>query len=310
MLNLWLYFQFRGRFQFVGFDRVYEVRLDAMDLTQNTFAGYAWMWLSGAINPCLISYGLYFRRRSMILAGCAGQIFIYGMIAMKGVLLSIFVIPLCYVALSRRNAQFGKHLVWGTAALFVFLNLLNAELGVDYEGPALWPSVLVLMRTFGVPGLSTAAYHDFFTDHPHTYWSHVKGVNLLIQYPYQRPIHMEVGTFMSGEENLSANAHFWCQDGITALGLPGIIVASLLFVLIFWVFDSLAATHDIKLTGALTSVAAMNFSNASLFTSSFSGGLFLLMLLLYWMPRPRSLQAQKSPVSPYPARIAHDALNC
>jgi hypothetical protein len=66
--------------------------------------------------------------------------------------------------------------------------------------------------------------------------------------------------------------------------------------LVFWVLDSTAKGHDLRLTALTVSFAALNLANISLFTSLLSGGLGLLIVSLYFAPRHRaeSLNARMS----------------
>jgi hypothetical protein len=290
LLLVWVLYTFKGRLQFVSFENVYEVRLSATDVNQ--LAGYAIMWLTSAINPFLIAWGLTNRKKALVLIGAAGQIFLYTTTAAKGVILSAGLIPLFYLALLGKNALIGLRIIWGTVALFCVLISINLVYGGEPGDIGHWPSFLVFARIFGIPGMSTAVYHDFFTDHPLTYWSHVKGINLLITYPYDRPVPMVVGLFMSGNAELCANAHPWCQDGLAAWGLPGILVASLLCIPVFWMLDSAASGHELKFAATLVSFTAANIGNESVFTVMFSGGLFLIIIILYFLPRRHAVKAR------------------
>src|SRR5439155_25815507 len=89
----------------------------------------------------------------------------------------------------------------------------------------------------------------------------------------------------SGTRDLDSTAHFWATDGLAALGLPGILLISVFCALLLWAIDSVAEKHDPKLVALLISFAAFNLANISIFTSLLSGGLALLMLLLYLMPK-------------------------
>jgi hypothetical protein len=307
LLLAWVLSTFKGRLQFVSFENVYEVRLSTMDITVNQIAGYALMWLSSVVNPFLMAWGLNNRKKALVLIGAAGQVFLYTTTAAKSVILSAGLVPLFYLALLGKNALIGLRIVWGTIALFGLIMSIDLVYGGEPDDIGYWPSALVFARVFGIPGMSTAVYHDFFTDHPLTYWSHVKGISLLIPYPYDRPVPMVVGLFVSGTESLCANAHPWCQDGLAAWGLPGILVASLLCIPIFWMLDSAASGHELIFTGPLISFTAANIGNASMFTTMFSGGLFLIIIILYFLPRRhavtvRSVGALASPaLSPRPS---------
>src|SRR6266699_1735786 len=64
-----------------------------------------------------------------------------------------------------------------------------------------------------------------------------------------------------------------------------------------WVLDSVAKQHDPRLAALLISYAAYNLANGPLFTTLLSGGLGLLMVILYLMPREQSEVSRKPSVS-------------
>jgi hypothetical protein len=142
---------------------------------------------------------------------------------------------------------------------------------------------VVFARTLAMGGLLTAQYYDFFQRNPFTYWSHIKGVNWFVHYPYQYPVGQEVGITYAGTTALDATAHFFATDGIEAAGLPGVLLIAGFCALVFWVLDSAAQKHDPRLAALVTTYAAYNLANISIFTTLLSGGLGFLILLLYFM---------------------------
>jgi hypothetical protein len=148
---------------------------------------------------------------------------------------------------------------------------------------------VVLMRTLSINGLVTAQYYDFFQQNPLTYYSHIKVVNWVVHYPYQYPVGQEIGLAYSGTTGLDATANFFATDGIGGLGLPGILLMSVFCAGVFWILDSAAQKHDPRLAALVTTYAAYNIANISIFTSLLSGGLALLMVMLYVMPAQKGL---------------------
>jgi hypothetical protein len=142
----------------------------------------------------------------------------------------------------------------------------------------------VLQRTFGANGLMTAWYYNFFQSNPHTFYSHVRGVNWFVHFPYERTAALEIGSVYMGGNDADPTAHFWAIDGIGALGLPGVLLISAFCAVVFWALDSAAQKHDPRLAALVTCYAAYNIANISIFTSLYSGGLAILILALYLMP--------------------------
>lgn len=296
VLTMWMGVVFRHHAQIVSFQDIYDVRNAANDVAEGSQVNYAFMLLTGAINPFLMGYGLFCKRTGLFLAGAAGQLLVYAVGGTKGSILSIFFIAAIALLFKAGRTASTLRITFSALALLAFSCLSYVWSGYD-PGP-LHTIVLfvILMRTLSIGGLVTAQYFAFFQHNPLTYYSHVKGMNWFLTYPYQYPIGEEIGLTYAGTTDLDATAHFWATDGIGGLGLPGILVVSALCAAVFWALDSASQRHDPRLAALVTTYAAYNISNISLFTSLFSGGLALLIVLLYLMPpagRADSVRAAK-----------------
>jgi len=280
-LTLWVIAVFRGNLRIVSFSDVYDLRYAAADLARGSLVGYALMWLSGVIGPLLLALGAARGRAFILVAGMLVQILVYSAMGSKSVVVSIVVIPLFYLILRDKGAGFGVKFSWGMSVLLFGLYLLSL---VPRSSLLTTVLLLVFLRIFGNSGLMTGQYYYFFQQNPLTYYSHIKGVSWFIHYPYQDAVGLEIGNFYAGAVDYSANAHFWATDGLAALGLPGVLLASFLCALVFWLLDSAASEHDLRFTAPLVSFATLNVTNISIFTSLLSGGLGLLILMLYLMP--------------------------
>jgi hypothetical protein len=276
---------YRHHLQIVSFMDAYDLRDAANDVAEGGLVSFAFMQLTGAINPLLMAYGLFWRRKWLFLAGALGQLLIYSVGATKGSLLSIVFLAGFYFLLRVGRAPFGLKITFATLALVGGLCL--SYVCTDYApGPLLFLALfVVLMRTFSANALMTAWYYDFFRTNPHTLYSHIRGVSWLVHYPYQRTVALEIGLNYIGLNDSDPTAHFWAIDGIGGLGLPGILLISGFCALVFWVLDSAASRHDPRLAALITCYAAYNIVNVSIFTSLFSGGLAFLILALYLLPR-------------------------
>jgi hypothetical protein len=289
----WVAVVFHGHLRFVSFGNVYEdIRFSGAEVASGTGVGYAVMLLSGALHPFFMAWGLTRKRPLLFALGALGQLLLYCTAGLKIILLSTVLIPLLYMAMAGQRAEtFGLRFTFGAVFLFAVLNFINQLVG-ELNPSHLMLSALVFLRTFGMTGLTTAQYHDFFSEHPLTYFSHVHGVDLLVEYPYSSPIGKEVGYFYSSNVNYNANAHFWCTDGLAGLGLFGVILISVLCALVFWLLDSAAAKHTAVCSSLMVTFAAFNLSNVSLFTTLLSGGLGTLILVLYLAPGEAEPEAE------------------
>jgi hypothetical protein len=306
-LAIWMIVVFRGHMQFLSFNNIYDLRDVQNDLSEGTLVNYAFMLLTGAFNPLLMGFGLFYRRKWLFLAGVLGQLLVYSVGGTKGSILSIAFISGFYVLFRVGRQPFALKLVTGTLALVGGLCWSYALAGYDPEPLQMhWVALfVVLMRTFSSNGLMTAWYYDFFQSNPHTFYSHVRGVNWFVHYPYERSPALEIGSVYMGGNDPDPTAHFWATDGIGALGLPGVLLISAFCALVFWVLDSAAQKHDPRLAALVTCYAAYNIANISIFTSLYSGGLTILILALYLMPA-QEIAPRKEP-NPAANRDAHRA---
>jgi O-antigen polymerase len=285
-LTVWLVIAFRAHMQLVSFGEVYDLRDAANDVAEGSLVNYALMLLTGAINPFLMGYGLYFKRRWLFVAGAIGQVLIYSILGTKGSVLSIVFVPGIHLLLKFKKISFG--LVLGLASLVILAGASFSGRFISSGDASFFSGIIqfvVLMRTLSMNGLLTAQYYDFFQRNPATYFSHIHVVNWFVPYPYHNTVGQEIGLAYAGTTDLNATANFWATDGIAALGLAGILFISVFCALVFWVLDSASQRHPVHLTALLTAYAAYNIANISIFTSLFSGGLALLILLIYLLPK-------------------------
>jgi hypothetical protein len=249
-----------------------------------SYVGYAVMWVSSVFYPFLMAWGLARKSYLIVSFGALGQAFIYTLTGLKGNLVFIAIIIGFSVLLKANRRLFGVNLVWGLVLLGIVLNSITITMTEDVSDLPFAASNILFMRSIGMPGLLTAEYADFFSDHPLTYLSHVKGINLFIKYPYRMDLGYEVGSFHHHAFELNSNAHFWAMDGLAGLGLPGIVLLSLLCGGVLFLIDSVASRHDIHFSALFMTFTAINLSNVSLFTSLLSGGVFLSWLMFWVMP--------------------------
>lgn len=295
-LMAWVIVVFRNNLHFVSFQNVYDLRDSADDLAEGSIVNYGFMSLTGAINPFLMGWGLWHRRKWIFIIGAMGQILVYSALGTKSSILSVLFLPCIYLLLRKERLPFAVKLTWSAVVVLAGLCVSYVVLkGHDPGSIQTFILSVVFQRTMSSGGLATAQYYEFFQKNPLTYLSHIHGVNLFVHYPYAHTIGQEIGLAYSGGADLDATAHFWAFDGLGGFGLPGVLLVSVLCGLVFWVLDSAAQRHRVGLAALMISFAALNLANLSIFTSLLSGGLALLVLALYLMPpddRQRSFQAE------------------
>jgi hypothetical protein len=252
------------------------------------FLGYAFAWMNGVILPVVFAFGVFARKRLV----CVLAILMYvGLFFMWGGKASLFA-PLALIGLTMVLRAADKH-VASVIAICLCLLLLS-PLVVVGDSPLLvlgreWMIALIHQRTFTSSALLITQYLDFFDLHPFTLGSHITGVDQFVSYPYERDVPRTIGLYYYGGP-VTANVNFWAQDGLASLGLPGILLMSVICAAVFWLLDVAAQHLDARFTTLSLAYTATNFADTGLFTTLVSGGLLLLIITFWhirWAPLAR-----------------------
>ena len=284
IIHIYLVFVFWGFIHFSSLAGLYAQRFLTSDIQAGTFSGYAIGMLYGALNPFLIVHGLYRKRFWSVLLGSLGQIFVYSIIAYKSVLLSIpLMITIYYVVLRierpRKLVAVGLFMLFAITIPLV-VHVMHWLPGYHFYDEQL--QNLLYLRTFGMTGTLTGVYADFFTQNPITWFSHINIVRLVYPYPYQLPLGVEVGIFLTGGRD-DIDANFFATDGIAALGLFGPIVAGLIMAIILRFIDCLIDKRHLGAFSVASTMALMGLADTSIFTTILTGGLGTLVVVFgFW----------------------------
>jgi hypothetical protein len=285
--------EFGTTLRVVGLAEVYVQRFVADDAFDASFVGYATGFLSGGLNPFLITVGLFQRKPLLIAIGALGQVLVYATAALKAVFLSVVLIPVFYFILRKGRLNLNIIGFVFTSIAFGLMIIINS---VDTDEDVILREVvaLIYMRTFCMTGVLTGMYADFFLSHPLTYYSHINVVQVLIPYPYAAQVGQEIGLYLSpGALRFNANASFWATDGLAAMGFTGVILAGLLFRFFILIIDSVTSQTMLPVVSAALIPALVGVTNSSLFTTILSGGAGVLVLLFYFWTR--LLESERSP---------------
>lgn len=268
----------------LDFTEIYELRSatdERWEQGGGAFGSYAIYWLGSFSFPFLYSFGRIIRRRSLTLVGLLGPVALYTVLQFKALLFAPILLVTIDLLLKKKQTLFTTVFTFMLTGLLILCILLNLLFPGEFADLIIG---LVPFRMFSVPAQLMLQYYDFFENHQQTYFSHVRGVSLIMQYPYPYALPEVIAVAYYGVGK-GANASMWAMDGLAGFGLIGIIVVSIICCGLFWVFDCLAALHDTRLTGVAVSYIALLLTSASLFTTFFSGGLLFLMLTLSVLPK-------------------------
>lgn len=158
-------------------------------------------------------------------------------------------------------------------------------------------AALFVMRTQCIEGMETVRYFSFFIKdgNPFTYYSHVNVINAVTHsYPYQESI----GATVAGDGGVS-NATFWLMDGVAAMGISGVFIISILFIIFKSIMNSADLRCSVPMYVCISLQGIMSMMNLSLFTSINTCGLLMLYLVLLFFktnlaPAPQRLLTQSN----------------
>jgi len=266
---------YHGNLHFASFGAdLYEARAENQVLGSGLVTRYVSSWLSTVLVPLCLAYGLTARRRWYVATGAIACLVLYVAASNK---ISIL-LPFAYIGFylfARRRVR-----TIFPALAFLLAIVIGGLVEASHWGTVMFlASAIVLMRTIGNGGQLTMAYYDFFNAHPHTDYSHVNGINLFTHpYPYgSLGVGEVVGQFY-WSPLMNANANFWATDGIAAMGLVGVLIASVVCAALFMALNTVTRGYD-TLFVALCFLSFMSgMLNASLFSAIWSGGAFFLMV--------------------------------
>ena len=270
---------YAGQMRWVSFENVYDIRYENAASDRNFIVLYMVMWLSYAVLPFFLAYGLKTGNRWWIATGIGAGLVVYMSTGAKAAFLLVPVMLAAYLLLRLRGDMLTKTLL--------LLGSIVAVLVLapwDTENAQMTRAVL-LARALGSGGWSIFTYYEFFDANPKTYFSHINIIQSLFgRYPYGNlTIGNVIGTQYAPDETVNFNASFWATDGLAALGLPGVLIVSAAVAVSFFVINWVTSRYDTKFVALVFTGFAISLINASLFMSLLSGGAVVLMLLFVFV---------------------------
>ena len=261
-----------SNFSFISMAEIYQKRDDA-SLLSNGFLNYLVPWTSSFMLPIIFS--IYYQRSRY--AACtliiAVYVSLYFLLGSKMHLLAFgyFLLAIIYCKFHLRGIYMLALLLSAAIIFPLLLNLMSTHIEVQYIG-------LVNFRTFAVQALAPSYYLDFFSNHDFTYFSHISGINLLVEYQFDKPL----AIVLNDEYELgNYNTSFLFGDGYAGFGVPGMFLISFLVAGFFLIFDSISSRFDRNFVIISLAVFTPSFLNVPLMTSMLTGG--GVFFLLYYL---------------------------
>jgi hypothetical protein len=257
-------------------DSVYDVRSAYADNLAETgsIVAYAVVWSGRVLGPLLLTYGIGTRRIPFAVTGLLVMLFIYSTTGYKSVVVLIPLIAGIMFALKFRPRLFGLLVPTALTILILLAQLLGTLLD------SVVPTSLAVRRLLDVPGQLTAYYYEFFASHQTYALSHsiLQGV---VEQPY--PVRPPAMIAFAYGIDASPNANLWA-DGMANFGLPGLVAATLVAIVLLKVFDAVARDRPLHVTGAFLGAASLSLVNSGVLTAILTHGLAVAAVLVLFMP--------------------------
>jgi hypothetical protein len=304
---IYLLLRFGSIMRFVGEDELYAQR--AIGASTDLFTGYVQVSFSNLLSPALMAVGLLRRRWSLVVLGVAGCLIMFMINAQRTVFMLPIVLLGMHLLMSGRFARFRA-----TGLLIALLALVTLFANAYYEQneAAEFAARHVVFRSVAVPGLTFSQYHDLFELNGYTWWTHVRGVSLIVPTPPQHahnPLWPGLG-YMLGDHLYNApafniNANLFSGDGVAAAGPVGVVVIGVALGIWLLVLDGAARGWDRRFVLMVVFPVALTLTNGHLTTTLLSyGGIFWTLLFLLYKPRAEQVARPGAAVPDAAGRVA------
>ena len=258
----------------INFDltKVYDLREQYGKIQDSGLFGYLNSWTTKVLNVVLISLALLKRKYFYLILFVSIQIIIFGYSGHKLVLFSLLLIAGFY--------YFDRFKYQDTILIYSVLIFISLLVFVYYPltKDIILPSIL-LRRAFFIPTQLNFIYMDFFSSHQFVYWSN-SIFKFFLNYPYDIPPVHVIGRYL-GHPKEAANTGIF-GSGYMQLGMIGIIIYSLITIIILNLIQQFRTLPKWFVNAVLFNPILTLFISSDLFTTLFTHGLLIAILVLYF----------------------------
>ncbi len=277
-----LWYLFKDVISFASLDSVYLQREAGRN--RNLFEGYMQTYLPNVVCAALMAFGLLKKKWLYVIFAFSGYMLMYGITAERTVFLMPFILYGLYKYLNSKLNQKKILIIFNLfiSAIFILVGYMPNGAVREFIG------FYIVTRIFSIPGVMLSLYHDVFSKTAYTFWSHIRGLNLIIPAPSIFSDNKDwpglgyiVANYRLGVDS-NSNANLFASDGVAAAGGLGIIVISLVLMFYLITLDYLSRNVDPRFTVIVTFPIGLILTNGSLATVLLSfGGLFWLLFYYF-----------------------------
>lgn len=279
-----LVIRYYGSMQFASLDMIYEQR----ELTGDVRGlwGYLQLYFTYVFSTLLVAYGLSTKQWRYFFIGSAGYLVMYLITAEK----SLFLFPSFFLAIYFiLNNEINPRKFVAIAVTFFSCIIFGVIFLADRVAFFDWAGFYLFTRLIATPSQFILDYYDFFSTNGYTFFSQIRGFDLLIDAPVVYASNPKwpqlgwiVGAGMHGVES-NSNATFIASDGASSLGAFGMILMASLLCIYLVVINRLCWKFPKPFWSVIFAQQAFVLVSGSLFSLmlSFGGFLYLVLFILY-----------------------------
>ncbi len=283
-----LFFRYYSVLNISSLENVYQQR--EIGKADTWYLGYAQTYFVFFFSAFILSAGLFEKKNLLILLGSFGFLFMYTITAERTTVVTPVIIKLIHN--NRYRLRCGLNLV----ALFLVLSsIVIVAVSLFYDSYPLINEIgfYFFTRPIATPGKFVLDYHDFFAANGLTYFSHIKGFNLIVPTPevYKwNPYWPGLGWIVGNDFHRldsNSNASFVSADGLASIGVGGAFLMCLVFSIFLLYLDKFSKKIPSGLVITSTFPIAFALTNGSLFTTLLSYGGFAVLILFYQISKAK-----------------------
>ena len=261
----------------LSLDNIYDRRMDAREaVLGGSLAAYGIANLSSAIGPLLVAIGYVRKNIHAVLVGGIGMLSVFSFSGTKHDLIApIFMLGIFILASQKRHRR-RTIVLFGAIGLIVlsitqFLVLERNEI-----------SLYLCRRLLIFPATITSYYWDFFSNHEFIYYSD-SFLRWALRSPYDLPMARLIGEEFFGSHEANANANVWAS-AFGHAGYLGMLATTIGLGYLLRFMDSLASHAGYRVVTVMGGLFAICWSNGAFETTLLSNGVFVSLVILYFLP--------------------------
>ncbi|MGR3302933.1 MAG: hypothetical protein ACUZ8I_10585 [Candidatus Scalindua sp.] len=279
MLSVILIYSHIGLSFNIDLSKVYEIRKDYA-AANIPLSAYMIGWTAKVVLPLMILLALFYKKSkrsySLLIMAVLFQFFIFSSSGHKSHLFRIPAIIGLAMLVDKKNFLTKLGVVFSVLVISGIFSFLL------FDDP--WVASLFTRRTFLCPAQLSFYYYDFFSTHRPIFLSTSQIFRSFMDYPYHLPPSNLIAETYFNKAEMNANNGI-VANGFMNFGYIGIILWPLLLTILLKFADAVVEHRNIKIVWPILIMTFYVLVDGAPLTTLLTHGLFLAILLCYFIPK-------------------------